>query len=173
MTNRYCSWIKQYFDALGEADVPVVMIHDDIVWTSGAIFKPDWYRTYIFPNFKKLFAPIVESGKKLIYTSDGTYREFFDDVIACGVHGLVLEPGNDMAYLAEKYGKTHVFIGDVDTRILLFGTKAKIREEVERSMAIGKKCSGYFLAVGNHIPPNTPVENALYYNQVYEELSRR
>jgi len=27
--------------------------------------------------------------------------------------------------------------------------------------------------VGNHIPPNTPVENALYYNQVYEELSKR
>ena len=28
-------------------------------------------------------------------------------------------------------------------------------------------------AVGNHIPPNTPVENALYYNQVYEELCWR
>jgi len=29
------------------------------------------------------------------------------------------------------------------------------------------------MAVGNHIPPNTPVEKALYYNQVYEELSKR
>ena len=29
------------------------------------------------------------------------------------------------------------------------------------------------LAVGNHIPANTPVENAVYYNEVYEELSKR
>ena len=36
-------------------------------------------------------------------------------------------------------------------------------------MALGKGCPGYFLAVGNHIPANTPVANALYYNQVYED----
>ena len=29
------------------------------------------------------------------------------------------------------------------------------------------------VAVGNHIPPNTPVDNCLYYNEVYEELSRQ
>jgi len=29
------------------------------------------------------------------------------------------------------------------------------------------------MAVGNHIPANTPVESALYYNEVYEELCRR
>jgi hypothetical protein len=173
MTNRYCSWIKQYFDALAETNIPVVMIHDDMVWTSGAIFKPDWYRQYVFPNFKKFFAPILDSGKRLMFTSDGTYTEFFDDLVACGVHGFVLEPTNDMAALAEKYGRTHVFVGNADTRILLAGPKAKIRAEVERCMKIGKKYPGFFLAVGNHIPPNTPVENALYYNEVYEELSKR
>jgi uroporphyrinogen-III decarboxylase len=78
-----------------------------------------------------------------------------------------------MAYIAERYGKTHVFVGNADTRILLYGTKKQIRAEVERCMAIGKRCPGFFMAVGNHIPPNTPVENALYYNEVYEELSRR
>ena len=29
------------------------------------------------------------------------------------------------------------------------------------------------MAVGNHIPANMPVANALSYNQVYEELSKR
>ncbi|HHV94754.1 MAG TPA: hypothetical protein GXX47_09510, partial [Firmicutes bacterium] len=75
--------------------------------------------------------------------------------------------------VAERYGKTHVFMGNADTRILLSGSKEQIRQEVERCMRIGKKCPGFFMAVGNHIPPNTPVENALYYNEVYEELSRR
>ncbi|MHB9037951.1 MAG: uroporphyrinogen decarboxylase family protein [Armatimonadota bacterium] len=173
VANRYSSWIQQYFDALAESDVPVVMVHDDIVWTSGAIFPPEWYRKYVFPNFKKQFAPILDSGKRLIFTSDGTYTEFFDDLVDCGAHGFVLEPTTDMSLLADKYGKTHVFIGNADTRILLSGTKEDIRTEVRRCMDIGKDCPGFFMAVGNHIPPNTPVENALYYNDIYEELSLR
>jgi len=173
MTNRYASWIQQYFDALGAADVPVVMIHDDMVWTAGAIFRPDWYRTYVFPNYKKYFAPLIDSGKRIMFTSDGNYTEFIDDLVQAGVNGFVMEPTTDMAYIAEKYGRTHVFIGNADTRILLSGPKPKIKAEVERCMVIGKGYPGFFMAVGNHIPPNTPVENALYYNEVYEKLSKR
>lgn len=173
VTNRYAKWIQQYFDALAMADVPVVMVHDDIVWTSGAFLPPAWYRKYLFPNYKRYFAPLHEAGKILMYTSDGNYTEFIDDIAQAGVSGFVMEPTTDMKYIAEKYGKTHSFIGNADTRILLDGTKEQIRAEVERCMAIGKYCPGFFMAVGNHIPANTPVENAMYYNEVYEELSKR
>ncbi|NQT20417.1 MAG: hypothetical protein HQ592_11975 [Planctomycetes bacterium] len=173
LTNRYAEWIQQYFDALADADVPVVMIHDDMVWTEGPFISPDWYRKYVFPNFKKYFAPLIDSGKKIIFTADGNYTEFIDDLVGCGVHGFVLEPLTDMAYIAERYGQTHAFIGNADTRILLRNNKADIRAEVERCINIGKNCPGYFMAVGNHIPPNTPVEAALYYNECYEKLSKR
>ncbi len=173
LANRYASWIQQYFDALAESNVPVVMVHDDIVWTSGAFISPAWYREYIFPNFKKYLSPLIDSGKRIMFTSDGNYTEFIDDIAETGVHGFVMEPDTDMAYIAEKYGGTHAFVGNADTRILLSGTKAEIRAEVERCMNIGKDCPGFFMAVGNHIPANTPVENALYYNDVYEELSQR
>jgi hypothetical protein len=173
VANRYASWIQQHFDALGAADVPVVMVHDDIVWSAGPFISPRWYRQYVFPNYKKLFAPLLDSGKKIMYTSDGNYTKFVDDLADCGIHGFVLEPWTDMAAIAEKYGRTHVFIGNADTRILLKGDRPAIRAEVERCMAIGKQYPGFFLAVGNHIPPNTPVESVLYYQEVYEELSRR
>ncbi len=173
MTNRYVSWIMQYFEALADADIPICMIHDDMVWTSGAFANPAWYREYVFPNLKKLLAPVRESGKRIAFTSDGNFTEFIDDIADCGVHGFVMEPDTDMAQVAERYGKTHFFVGNADTRILLSGTRPQIRAEVERCMAIGKDCPGFFLAVGNHIPCNTPVESALYYNEVYEELSVR
>lgn len=173
LTDRYAQWMQQYFDALAESDAPVVMVHDDMVWTSGPFTSPDWYRENIFPHYKNYLAPLKEAGKKILYTSDGDYTMFVDDVAETGVHGFVMEPTTDMAYVAEKYGKTHVFVGNADTRILLNGTKAQIRAEVERCMSTGKDCPGFFMAVGNHIPANTPVENALYYNEVYEELSRR
>jgi hypothetical protein len=173
LANRYAAWMQQYFDALAETTVPVVMVHDDIVWSSGPFIRPDWYRQYVFPNYKKYFAPLLDSGKKIMFTSDGNFDKFVDDIAQTGVHGFVFEPLTSLEYIVEKYGQTHVIIGNADTRILLSGTRAQIRAEVERCMALGRNCPGFFMAVGNHIPPNTPVENALYYNQVYEELCRR
>jgi uroporphyrinogen-III decarboxylase len=172
LTNRYAGWIQQYFNALAQSDSKVVMIHDDIVWTQGAFIHPDWYRRFVFPNYKKLFAPLREAGKIIMYTSDGNFTQFIDD-IAPYVNAFVMEPTTDMAYIATQYGKTHAFVGNADTRILLSGTKESIRAEVKRCMDIGKKYPGYFMAVGNHIPENTPLENVLYYNEVYEELSKR
>lgn len=173
LANRYASWMQQYFDALAETEVPIVMVHDDMVWSSGAIFHPSWYREYVFPNYKKYLEPMVESGKKVMFCSDGDFTEFVDDIAACGVHGFVFEPMTSLEYIAETYGQTHAIVGNADTRILLNGSKEAIRAEVERCISLGRNCPGFFMAVGNHIPPNTPVESALYYNQVYNELRHR
>lgn len=173
LANRYADFMLPYFEALAEADVPIVMVHDDMVWSSGPIFSPNWYQRFVFPNYKKYFEPLRQAGKKIMFTSDGKYTEFIDDLVDCGVDGFILEPMTDMTYIAENYGNTHVFIGNADTRILLNGNKIDIRTEVERCMSIGKRYPGFFLAVGNHIPANTPVQSVLYYMQVYEELSKR
>jgi hypothetical protein len=173
LANRYAGWMQQYFDALAAADVPVVMVHDDIVWSSGAFIHPDWYRKYVFPNYKKYFAPLLESGKKIIFTTDGNFDHFLNDIAETGIHGFVLEPWTDLEAMVTHYGQTHVIIGNADTRILLNGSEDQIRSEVERCMDLGRACPGFFMAVGNHIPPNTPVANAIFYNQVYEELSLR
>lgn len=170
---RYTEWMQQYFESLADCEAPVVMVHDDIVWSSGAFFHPDWYRNFLFPAYKKLFLPLQEKGKKIMYTSDGCYTQFIDDIAACGIHGFVLEPLTDMAYIAEQYGKSHVIVGNADTRVLLLGGKEDIYQEVKRCIDIGRNCPGYFLAVGNHIPPNTPADNVFWYNECYEKLSRR
>lgn len=173
LTDRYCMWTEQFFRALAESDVPVVMIHDDIVWTEGAFISPEWYRRYIFPNYRRLFRLITEAGKILLFTSDGNYTEFVDDIAAAGVNGFVLEPSTDMEYIARKYGKTHSFIGNADTRVLLRGDREDIRREVKRCMDTGKRCPGFIMAVGNHIPANTPVDSCLYYDEFCRELGRR
>lgn len=172
-TNRYCDWIAQYFRALAACESPVVMVHDDIVWTSGAFLHPDFYRTYIFPNYHKLFRPLLDAGKTILYTSDGTYTEFMEDIAAAGVHGFVMEPTTDLAFAVERFGKTHVLVGNADTRVLLLGDREAIRAEVKRCMDLGRQCPGFIMAVGNHIPANTPVDNALYYNECFEAMRRR
>jgi len=171
--NRYINWVYRYFEALAESKVPVVMVHDDMVWAEGAIFHPNWYRSYVFPAYKKLINPLVESGKKIIFTSDGNYTQFACDIADCGVNGFVFEPLTDLNYMAEKFGKTHVLIGNADTRVLLYGNKDDIYTEVKRCTDIGRNCPGFFMAIGNHIPANTPVDNALYYNDIFFKLRKR
>lgn len=170
---RYGKWIGQYFQALAECKAKTVMIHDDITWTSGAFLAPAFYREYVFPIYKQLFRPLQEAGKRILFTSDGNYTEFLQDIADCGVHGFIFEPCMNLEQICEQYGKTHVLVGNADTRILLLGGKEDIRQEVKRCMGIGKKCPGYFMAVGNHIPANTPVNSALWYNEFYEKYSRR
>jgi hypothetical protein len=172
-TDRYARWMRRFYEALAECETPLVMVHDDIVWSSGPFIAPEWYRRHVFANYRMLFEPLKDAGKKIAFTSDGDYTLFLDDLAAAGVDGFVMEPMTDMGLVAERYGRTHFFIGNADTRILLSGGREEIRAEVERCIAIGRDCPGYFLAVGNHIPANTPVESALFYNECYERLMLR
>ena len=173
MTNRDSAWIGQYFKAIAISDVPLVMVHDDLVWSAGPFIHPDWYRKFVFPNIKKHIMLMKEAGKKVMFTSDGNFDLFVEDVANCGADGFIIEPITDMAAIAEKYGQSHVIIGNADTRIVMFGSKEEIHAEVKRCIDIGKPCPGFFMAIGNHISPGCSIENLLYYNDCYEKLSIR
>ncbi len=164
----------QIYRAQAQTSAPVFLCHDDMVWTEGAIFHPDWYRKYIFPKYRRLWEPIKDAGKKLLFCSDGNFTEFVDDFVECGVDGLIFEPTTDFEMVCERYGdRISVFGGKIDCRTLTFGTREQIRAEVEASYAIGRRCPGFFMAVGNHIPSNVPVENGLYYFELCSELRKR
>jgi len=51
----------------------------------------------------------------------------------------------------------------VDCRTLTFGGPDDIRAEIDATLEIAARCPGLFIAVGNHIPGNVPVDNALFY----------
>ncbi|HHV62165.1 MAG TPA: hypothetical protein GXX51_05950 [Firmicutes bacterium] len=153
--------------------IKAYICHDDIVWSSGPVFHPDWYRKYIFPRYEKLWAPLKEAGIKVLYCSDGNFDAFVDDIVRAGADGFIFEPITSLERIAEKYGKSKVMVGNIDCRILTSGTKEEIRAEVKRCADIGRDCPGYFFAVGNHIPSNVPVENIEIYLEALDEFGRR
>ncbi|VGO15897.1 hypothetical protein PDESU_04485 [Pontiella desulfatans] len=126
-----------------------------------------------FGEMPHRYASWIQQYFDALTDSDAPCVMIHDDIAKVGVDGLIMEPTTDMAYIAENYGKPHAFVGNADTRILLGGTKEEIRAEVQRCMDIGKKYPGFIMAIGNHIPANTPVENALYHNEAHEELAKR
>ncbi len=161
------------YQAWAKTSAPVFICHDDIVWTSGPVFHPDWYRRYVFPRHRQLWKVLKDAGKIVLFCSDGDYSEFIDDIAEAGADGFILEPMTDLGALVERYGQSKSIIGNIDTRALTFGTAADVRAEVERCWTLGRKCPGYFFAVGNHIPHNVPIENALYYFELIEEYGAR
>ena len=164
----------QIYTAQAKTSAPCFLCHDDMVWSQGAIFHPDWYRKYIFPKYKQLWEPIKASGKKILFCSDGDFTEFVDDFVEAGVDAVIPEPMTDFEMICERYGgRIAIMGGKIDCRTLTFGTKEQIKAEVEASYAIGRKCPGFFMAVGNHIPSNVPLENGLYYLELCAELRQR
>ncbi|MCM8829633.1 MAG: hypothetical protein NC824_01345 [Candidatus Omnitrophica bacterium] len=159
--------------AWAKAGIDVFISHDDMVWSEGAIFHPDWYRKYVFPRYKKLWQPLKEKGIKVLFCSDGNFTEFVDDIADAGADGFIFEPLTSLEYVVEKYGRTHVIMGNADCRIITFGTKQEIEAEVKRCMDTAKKCPGFFMAVGNHIPSNVPIENIYYYFECVNKYGRR
>lgn len=173
LMNRYAAWIGQYYEAVAQSEAQVIYSHDDMVWVNGPFIHPEWYRTFIFPNLKRLWSPLRDCGKKILFVCDGDYTSFLEDIAACGNHGFWFEIFTDLDAVCERFGRTHFIIGNGDCRVLTFGSRDAIRAEVERCMRAGKGCPGYFMGISGHIPANVPVENALYYDEVYRELRRR
>jgi len=171
--DRWADLLMGYVEAWAATDIEVFLTHDDMVWTAGGIFSPEFYRTYVFANYKRYWDCVKDAGKKVLFCSDGNYSQYVDDLAAAGADGFIFEPLTDLELVCRKYGRTHVIVGNADTRILTFGTTGDVVAEVKRCMDLGRDCPGYFFAVGNHIPPNVPIENADACIEAYLSMRKR
>ena len=159
-----------HMQAWAKTSCEVVIQHDDFVWSQGPFMHPDIYRETIIPRYAELWKVLREAGKKVLFCSDANFDIFVDDIFNAGAHGIIFEPMMDIDTIVEKYGKTHVIVGSkVDARTMAFHGKDEIRKEIDDTLAIAKDCPGFMFAIGNHLPSNVPVENALFYFEYLSE----
>jgi len=160
-----------HYRAWAETSIEVFMCHDDMVWSAGPFMHPEFYRRAIFPRYRALWKVLKDAGKVVLYTSDGDFTMFLDELAAAGADGFCFEPMVDLDVVVSKFGRTHVIMGSkVDCRTMTFGTPEEIRAQVDATLEVAFDCPGFVFAVGNHIPSNVPVENALFY---FDYLSSR
>jgi len=162
-----------HYKAWAETSIEVFMSHDDMVWTAGPFMNPDFYRKYIFPRFKELWRPLREAGKRVIFCSDGTFDMFLDELADAGADGFCFEPTNDLAMMVRRFGQTHVLMGGADCRTMSFGTLEEVERELREVFAMARACPGFIFATGNHFPANIPLEHAIRYFELIDELGVR
>jgi uroporphyrinogen-III decarboxylase len=158
-------WVKD--------DCPICVCHDDLAIGQGLVFPPDWYRKHIFPRYERIFEPIKNAGKKLVFVSDGNYMDLIDDLLALGADGLLVDCFMDLQTVLKKCGPGRIVIGNIDTRILTNGTRQQILTEVKRCAEMGKAHPGYFFRAAGDLPHNIPLENMRTYFGAKQEFCQR
>lgn len=156
--------------AWANTDIEAFLLHDDMVWAQGPFMDPGFHRRVAFPRYEKIVRIMHEAGKKVLFCSDGNWTCFIDDVAATGADGFVFESAVPLDTMAARFGRSHVLVGSaIDCRTLTFGSLADISEEIDATLIAARDCYGLFIAVGNHIPANVPLEKALFYFQYLQQ----
>lgn len=146
--------------------------HDDLTITSGPIFSPDWYRRYIFPHYRTIFAPLKAAGIPIIFTSDGNCSAFVDDLLGTAqVDGLNFEYLVDLERLVRDY-PDKILIGNINSAILAGDSLAALEAEVTRCLTTGARARRYVLNVGGGLTHDIPIPHLDAYLKLRKRLCR-
>jgi uroporphyrinogen decarboxylase len=154
-------------DAVGD-DVDIVKIGDDLGTQQSLLMSPAMYRSLLKPLHAELIASIKRrTSAKVFFHTDGDVFPLLDDLVEIGVD--ILNPiqtsaggMSDLATLKERYGRSLVLCGGIDTqRILPHGSPAEVAAEVRRVIHELGTGGGYLLAAVHTIMNDVPAANVL------------
>jgi len=167
-------------DVLAEVGdlVDVVSVSDDVGTQDRTVVSPEMYRRLIKPRQAKAFAYIHEQTEApLMYHTCGSVYEIMEDLIEIGVDALnpvqttaaKMEPQR----LKEEFGDWISFWGGIDShRVLPWGTKEEVKEEVYKVIHTLGPGGGYILNSVHNIQPNVSMENLLAMFEAAREYGR-
>jgi uroporphyrinogen decarboxylase len=154
-------------DAVGN-DIDIVKIGDDLGTQQSLLMSPAMYRTLLKPLHAELIASIRRrTTAKVFFHTDGDVFPLLDDLVEIGVD--ILNPiqtsagrMSDLAGLKQRYGRSLVLCGGIDTqRILPHGSPDEVGAEVRRVIGELGPGGGYLLASVHTIMNDVPAANIL------------
>ena len=159
MTQRVLSETNGFID--------VMYSGDDLGTQDGPMISVKMYEEFVKPRQKILFETMkkTDPNAKLLYHSDGCMDMFLPHLIEIGIESLnpvqvSAKNMGDTARLKCEFGKDISFWGGIDTgRVIPFGTRDEIFEEVKRRIGDMAPGGGYVLAAVHNIQEEVPPEN--------------
>jgi len=148
--------------------IELIVIHDDIAGTRGILMRPEWYRTYVFPWYRRIFDAIHAQGRKVLYISDGNTFQVLDDLVATGADGLYIETSSmDPETFMQRAGRDKLYMLKTDSRNIDLGTVEDIRVEMAKLRELHAQYPGIIMYRGGG---NPRPGNAEAFARLYREL---
>jgi len=144
-------------------DVDAVYFGDDWGQQHGLQMGPQWWREFILPQLRRMYAAVREAGRFVMIHSCGDVDELFDDLVDAGLDCFnPFQPEvMDVDALVPRYRGRLAFHGGLSTqRTLPFGSPDAVRAEVRRLLELGRQ-GGYILAPAHDVEGDVPLENML------------
>lgn len=158
----YLDMNKKLFDKYAP-DINACFFGNDYGTQLDLMISPEMFKKFVMPYQKKISDQAKEYKLYTFLHSCGSVIKAIPEIIAAGIDGLhpiqALAVGMDAENLAEKYKDKLVFIGGVDTQVLLReGTAKQIKDDVRR---IKKLFGNNFFVSPSHeaVLPDIPPEN--------------
>ncbi|WP_420641217.1 uroporphyrinogen decarboxylase family protein [Candidatus Leptofilum sp.] len=160
----YAAMIVRFLDIAGASIDILELPGDDFAGNSGPIIS-----TKMFDKFyKQAYARIIHLVKehsphiKVIYHSDGAMTAFLSRLIEIGAdifHSAEPLPAWNLGEMKTQYGDHITFMGGIDIKDALPGSKQEVIAEVKNRLAEMGSGGGYILAPSNHVQWDVPPEN--------------
>ncbi len=167
-------YLEEYYQRLarsasGYADF--LGFGDDFAGQKGMLLRPDKWREYFLPLWKRLFAIAYQHDLIPMMHMCGSIRPVLGDLIDAGlaVYEVVQVTAQDMdpVELKREFGQHLAFYGGIDTQNTLpFGTADEVRREVQERIEVLAKGGRYILSSMHFLTDNIPVQNVV---AMYEE----
>lgn len=138
---------------------------DDFATQTNSFISPSMFREMIKPYFKERIQYTKKFTKAaFLHHSCGNVYSLIPDLIEAGVEILnPIQPVNEQMSpesLKKSYGNIVCFHGGIDTQKLLpFGNKQDIAEEVKKTIRIMGENGGYIFAAAHNLQGDVPPEN--------------
>jgi len=162
-TNFLLSLVEK---ALIEVEFDYFNFFEDFAGKGGPLISPAIFKKFFLPYYKKIIERFRKAGIEYFWLdSDGNPEALFPLMIEAGITCTwPLEQASDMdpVRLRKKYGKDLAFVGGIDKRALQHGKK-QIENELYSKIPSMIESGGYIPTIDHTIPPETPLENFVYY----------
>lgn len=153
-----------YLDKIGK-DLDFFEIPgDDYGGTSDLMISPNSFEELCLPDLARIVRIVKEFRPDLpvAFHSDGAITRIIADLADIGIDILnPMEPleAMDWAAVKKEYGDRMSFMGGVDLKKALPGSKDDVIEDVKRCIDTFGKGGGYILTSANHMQSDIPPEN--------------
>ena len=175
LNQRLGELVLDMFKNMSELElVDALWYSDDIAYTNSLMVSPGVLDKYFFPWLKKIGDFARQSGKPLIYHSDGLLNDVFEKIIDCGVTAIhPIEPkAMKIDDVNEKFGNRLCLIGNIDVDLLSRGNEKEIRKNVLDNLEKIGLDHGYCVGSGNSIPEYVNVKNYLMMINTVKEFNK-
>ncbi len=147
-----------------EAGVDILSVADDIGMQDRMMVSPDWWRRWVKPHWKAVFAAArqVNPDLHIWYHTDGYFEPVIPDLIEIGVTLLnTVQPEcMDVGKVKRQWGRELSLAGTIGVQSTLrWDTPAKVKETVRRQIGELGAEGGFILSPANAIEPDVPWEN--------------